>query len=236
MMRFIRQSLVIAGKDLLLELRSRERLLSMLTFAVLVAVVFNFSLDPTVRVEVAPGRYAPIAGSIGGAMLWVTILFAGMLGLGRSFSLEREQDALVGIVVAPIDRGALFFGKLIANLALLVVAVVALFLVYGLFFQLPLLPALGGLALVTLLACIGFMALGTLFSAVTAGTRLGDSLLPIVLLPLLIPVVIFAASATQRLLQGRPLDEVLGNVRMLAAFDLIFVVVCTMVFGSVVEE
>lgn len=235
-MEFVRQSLQVAGKDLLLEFRSRERFISMLTFAVLVAVVFSFSLDPTVRVEVAPERYAPIGRSIGGAMLWVTILFAGMLGLGRSFSLEREQDALIGILLAPIDRGVLFVGKFIANLTMLVIAVVALFFVYGLFFQLPLGQAMGGLVLVTLLACVGFMALGTLFSAVAASTRLGDSLIPIVLLPLLIPVVVFAAGATQRLLEGRPLDDVLANVRMLAAFDLIFLIVCTLVFGSVVEE
>ncbi len=236
MSEFIRQSLHLARKDLLLELRSRDRFVTMMTFAILVAVVFNFALDQTVRVELAPDRYAPIGRSIGGAMVWVTILFAGMLGLGRSFTLEREQDALVGLLLAPIDRGAVFFGKFIANLAMLGVAVVALFFVYGIFFQLPLGRAIGGLTLITLLACIGFMALGTLFSAIAASTRLGDSLIPIVLLPLLIPVVVFAAGATQRLLEGRPLDELIGNVRMLATFDVIFVIVCTLVFGSVVEE
>jgi heme exporter protein B len=222
---FFRDAMVIAGKDLVLEIRSRERLYSMLTFAVLVAVVFSFSLDPTVpRLRVA------------GAMLWVTILFAGMLGLGRSFSLEKEQDAMVGVLLTPIDRGALFLGKFLANLALLVIAALAIFLVYALFFQLPLGAGAGGLALITLLACIGFMTLGTLFSAVAASTRLGDTLLPIVLLPLLIPVVIFATGATQRLLLNRPLEEVASSIRMLTAFDVIFLVVCTLIFGSVVEE
>lgn len=224
MTEFFRQSWVIATKDLTLELRSKERIVSMLTFAVLVAVIFSFSLDPTVPDP-------PIA-----AMLWITVLFSGMLGLGRSFTLEREQDALVGVLLAPIDRGALFFGKFVANLVLLLAAALAIYLVYGLFFQVPLVGAGGGLVLVTVLACVGFMALGTLFSAITASTRLGDTLLPIVLLPLLIPVVIFAASATQRILIGRPLDEIAGNVRMLTAFDIIFVIVCTMIFGSVVEE
>src|SRR5690606_35618574 len=151
LMRFLNLSLIIAGKDLTIEMRSRERLLSMLTFAVLVAVVFSFSLDPTVAAR-------PIAG----AMLWVTVLFSGMLGLGRSFTIEQEQDAMVGVLLAPIDRGAVFFGKFLANLTLLLTAAVAIFLIYALFFQLTLGAAAGGLAIITLLACIGFMALGTL--------------------------------------------------------------------------
>lgn len=224
-MTFVRQVMTIAGKDLLLEARSRERVVGMFTFAVLVAVVFSFSLDATVQ-----------AVRIAGAMLWVTILFAGMLGLGRSFTLEREQEALTGILLTPIDRSALFLGKLIANLVLLVATTIVIFLVYALFFQLPLGGALGGLALIAVLGCIGFMAVGTLFSAVAASTRLGDTLLPILLLPLLFPVVVFGTSATQLLLLGRPLVEVYGNVRMLGAFALIFVIVGALIFGWVVEE
>lgn len=221
----LRQALTVAAKDLTLELRSRERLVSMLSFAVLVAVVFSFALDPSFR-----------ARAIGGAMLWITLLFAGMLGLGRSFGAEREQDALAGILLAPVDRGAIFLGKFAANLVLLILTALVVFPVYGLFFQLPILSGVGGVALVVLLASIGFMALGTLFSAVAASTRLGETILPVLLLPLLLPVVIFAAGATQRLLVGRPFAEVAGSVKMLAAFDLIFVIVCTLVFGSVVEE
>lgn len=224
-MEFVRQSLVIATKDLTIELRSKERLLSMLTFAVLVAVVFTFSLDPTVQ-----------SRGIAGAMIWVTILFAGMLGLGRSFSLEREQDAMVGVLLTPVGRGALFFGKFLANLALLSGATLVVYLIYALFFQLSMFSAAPGLAGVTLLAIVGFMALGTLFSAIAASTRLGDTLLPIVLLPLLIPVVFFGATAVQRLLLGRPFEEIAGSVRMLAAFDLLFLFVCTTLFGKVVEE
>jgi len=224
-MEFVRQSLVIATKDLTIELRSKERLLSMLTFAVLVAVVFTFSLDPTVQ-----------SRGIAGAMIWVTILFAGMLGLGRSFSLEREQDAMVGVLLTPVGRGALFFGKFLANLALLSGATLVVYLIYALFFQLSMFSAAPGLAGVTLLAIVGFLALGTLFSAIAASTRLGDTLLPIVLLPLLIPVVFFGATAVQRLLLGRPFEEIAGSVRMLAAFDLLFLFVCTTLFGKVVEE
>lgn len=225
MIELLRQSLIIAEKDLRLEFRTRERIVTMFTFAILVAIVFGFALDPAVEVR-------PMAG----AMIWITVIFAGMLGLGRSFSLEREQDALAGILLTPIDRGAVYVGKFLANLVLLLGTTIVIFLAYAFFFQINLLPVIGGLALVTGLACAGFMALGTLFSAVAGGTRLGDMLIPIVLLPLLTPVVIFGASATQRLLNLRPFDEVFGNVRVLAAFALIFVLVCTMVFSSVVEE
>lgn len=225
MTRFLSQLWAVARKDLVLEMRSRERVLPMATFGILVAVVFSFAIDPTVR-----------ARSIAGAMLWVTVLFAGMLGLGRTFALEREQDALTGLLLTPMDRSALYLGKLLANVALLLVVEAVLFPVYALFFQLPLDRGAAGIALVVFLATIGFMALGTLFSAVAAHTRLGETILPVLLLPLLLPVVIFAAGATQRLLIGRPLSEVLGSLKMLGAFGLIFVIVCALVFGAVVEE
>lgn len=215
----------VAGKDLRLEIRSRERIASMLTFAVLVAVVFSFALDPAVR-----------ARSVAGAMLWVTILFAATLGVGRSFALEREQDALAGVLSAPVDRGAIYLGKFVANLALLALAELVVFPVYALFFQLDYGGALGPLVLVVALASVGVTALGTLFSAVVVHTRLGETALPVLLLPLLIPVVIYAAGTTQRLLLGRPVSEMLGSLRMLAAFDLIFLIVCTLLFGAVVEE
>jgi heme exporter protein B len=222
---FVRQLLTIAGKDLRLELRSRERLMTMLTFAVLVAVVFSFALDPTVR---------PV--TIAGAMLWVTVIFAGLLGLGRSFSSEREQDAMMGILLSPVDRSAVYLGKFASNLVLLLLTEVVIFPVYALFFQLSYLRAAGGVALVVLLASVGFMALGTLFSAMAVNTRLGDALLPVLLLPLLIPVIIYAAGSTQRLLAGRPVAEIAGNLRMLLVFDLVFLIVSALLFGSVVEE
>ena len=225
MAAYLAQAWAIARKDLLLEARSRERFVSMATFAVLVAVVFSFALDPTVR-----------SRDIAGAMLWVTVLFAGTLGLGRSFAMEREADALTGVLVSPVPRGAVFLGKFLANLVVVLAVEAVIFPVYALFFGLRYAGALGGLALVVVLATVGFMALGTLFSAIAAHTRMGETLLPILLLPLLIPVVIFAASATQRLLAGRPLAEIGGNLRMLLAFDLVFLFVCTAVFGSAVEE
>lgn len=224
-MSFFAQMWAVARKDLLLELRSRERVLSMATFAALVAVVFSFALDPSVR-----------AREIAGAMIWVTVLFAGTLGMGRAFALEREADALTGVLVSPVDRGALFLGKWLANLAVVLAVEAVIFPVYGLFFGLPYGRSLPALVAVVVLATLGFIALGTLFGAIAAHTRLGETLLPILMLPLLIPVVIFAASATQRLLAGRPVAEISSQLRMLAAFDLVFLFVCTALFGAVLEE
>jgi heme exporter protein B len=223
--RWWAQAWAVARKDLLLEARSRERLVITATFAVLVAVVFSFALDPTVR-----------ARSIGGAMIWVTVLFAGTLGLGRSFALERENDALAGLVVSPVDRGALFVGKMAANLVLVLATEALVFPAYGLFFGLTFGESPAALAGVVVLATVGFICLGTLFSAIAAHTRLGDTLMPILLLPLLVPVIIFAASATQRLMVGRPPGEVAAAVRMLLAFDLVYLVLCPVLFGAVLEE
>lgn len=222
---FLAQAWAVARKDLVLELRSRERFVSMATFAVLVAVVFSFALDPAVR-----------ARSIAGAMIWVTVIFAGTLGMGRAFALEREADALTGVLVSPVDRGALFLGKWLANLVVVLAVEAVIFPVYGLFFGLSYGRSLPALAAVVVLATLGFIALGTLFGAIAAHTRLGETLLPILMLPLLIPVVIFAAAATQRLLAGRPVAEISSQLRMLAAFDLIFLFVCTAIFGAVLEE
>lgn len=223
--RFFEVAFGVARKDLQLELRSRERTIAMLTFAALVAVVFSFALDPTVR-----------ARSFAGAMLWVTVLLAGLLGLGRSFAFEREHEALTAVLLAPVSPAAVFLGKALANLLILLVVEAAIFPVYALFFGLSFRGSLPALALVVLLASAGFMTLGTLFSAMAMHTRLGETLIPVLLLPLMIPIVIFAASATQKLLVGRPWGEIDGNLRILLAFDLIYLFVCPLLFSSVMEE
>ena len=222
---FAAQAWAIARKDLMLEARSRERLVATCSFAVLVAVVFSFALDPSGR-----------ARSVAGAMLWVTVLFAGTLAMGRAFANEREADALSGVLAAPVDRAAVFLGKWLASLVIVTATEAVVFPVFALFFGISLGNAPGALAAVVVLATLGFIALGTLFGAMAAHTRYGESLLPVLLLPLMIPVVIFAASATQRLLVGRPAAEVASQLRMLAAFDLVIIFVCMTVFGAVLEE
>jgi heme exporter protein B len=209
-----------------IELRTRERIAAMGGFTILVGVLFNYAIDPTV---VEPQ-------AIASALIWMTIVFGGMLGLGRTFHLEEEEGAFQGILLSPIPRDALYLGKVVANFILLTAVTILVFGVFTLFFGIQ----LGGhpLALVgvVLLGILGFVAIGTLFSAMSARTSMGESLLPILVFPLLIPVVIYGVTATSRLFQGLPVSEVDGNIRMLGAFAVVALAVGAGLFRFVVEE
>lgn len=222
----LRHALAIAGKDLRSELRSRTALLSALVFAALVLVVFNFARDPTAvsTVDLAP------------SVLWITFAFAAIVAMNRAFTAERLNGAMDGLLLAPIPREAIFLGKLLANCAFVgVVEAVALPL-FVLFFNVglggALLPLLGVIALAT----IGFVAVGTIFSAMVVRTRFAELMLPVLLLPFMVPPLIGAVQATARLLAERPLSEVVGWLRLLALYDVLFVTLATLIFPAVVEE
>ena len=218
--------LAIAAKDIRAELRSRTALLSAVVFAALVLVIFNFARDPT---AVAPVDLAP-------SVLWVTFALAAMVALNRAFTVERENGALDGLLLAPVPRGAVFLGKLVANLAFVgTVEAIALPL-FVLFFNVDLGHAMPGLVGVTVLATVGFVAVGTLFSAMAVRTRFAELMLPVLLLPFMVPPLIGAVQVTARLLADRPLSEMLGWLRLLALYDVVFVTLCTMAFASVVDE
>lgn len=222
----LRHAWIVARKDLLVEFRSRTAIVSAAVFTVLVLLVFNFGRDPT---AVAAVDLAP-------SILWVTFTFAAMLALNRAFQLELENQALDGLLLAPVGRGSIYLGKLIANLAF-VGAVEAIGLpLFALFFNVPVLPVLGPLAGVIALATVGFVAVGTLFSAMTARTRFAELLLPVLLLPFMIPPLIWAVLTTAALLAGRPLSEVGGWLRLLAAFDILFVALAFLLFPATVNE
>ena len=222
----LRLVLAIAAKDIRAELRSRTALLSAVVFAALVLVIFNFARDPT---AVASVDLAP-------SVLWVTFALAAMVALNRAFTVERENGALDGLLLAPVPRGTVFLGKLVANLAFVgTVEAIALPL-FVLFFNVDLGHALPGLVGVTVLATIGFVAVGTLFSAMAVRTRFAELMLPVLLLPFMVPPLIGAVQVTARLLADRPLSEMMGWLRLLALYDVVFVTLCTMAFASVVDE
>ncbi|OLE20026.1 MAG: hypothetical protein AUG50_01895 [Betaproteobacteria bacterium 13_1_20CM_3_63_8] len=222
----VRHAWRVARKDLLVEFRSRTAILSAVVFTVLVLLVFNFGRDPT---AVAAVDLAP-------SILWVTFTFAAMLALNRAFQLELENQALDGLLLAPVSRGSIYLGKLIANL-LFVGAVEAIGLpLFALFFNVRILPVLLPLVGIIALATLGFVAVGTLFSAMTARTRLAELLLPVLLLPFMIPPLIGAVITTGALLAGRPLSEVTGWLRLLAAFDIVFVTLALLLFPATVNE
>jgi heme exporter protein B len=222
----IRLVLAIAAKDVRAELRSRTALLSAVVFAALVLVVFNFARDPTAlaAVDLAP------------SVLWVTFALAAMVALNRAFTIERENGALDGLLLAPVPRGALFLGKLLANLAFVGTVEAVTLPLFVLFFNVDLGRALPGILAVTVLATTGFVAVGTIFSAMVVRTRFAELMLPVLLLPFMVPPLIGAVQVTARLLAVRPLSEMLGWLRLLALYDIVFVTLCTMVFAAVVDE
>lgn len=226
MLEILGQAAVVAAKDLRLELRSRTAFLSMLVFTALVLTIFNFARDPTAisGLELAPGT------------LWITFSFAGLLGMNRAFALERDNRALDGLLLAPLSRTALYLGKVAANLVF-VAAVEAIALpLFALFFNVPILPVLGPLVLVMALATIAFVSVGTLFSAMAVNTRFAELILPILLLPFLFPPIIAAVQITARLFENRPFAEQGGWLKILVGYDVVFVVLCILVFDWTVEE
>ena len=222
----IRLVLVIAGKDIRAELRSRTALLSAVVFAALVLVVFNFARDPT----------ALAAADLAPSVLWVTFALAAMVALNRAFTIEGENGALDGLLLAPVPRGALFAGKLLANLAFVGTVEAVTLPLFVLFFNVAIGHALPGIVAVTALATVGFVAVGTIFSAMAVRTRFAELMLPVLLLPFMVPPLIGAVQVTARLLEGRPLSEMVGWLRLLALYDVVFVTLCTMAFSSVVDE
>lgn len=224
--RYLQQMGALVRKDLLVELRTRERLASMAAFSVLVGILFNYALDPTL---VRPS-------DVGSGLVWMTVIFAGLLGVGRTFELEAPDGAFQGVLMSPVPRDAIFLAKVGSNFVILMVTVLLVLAVFGLFFGLDLgehpLAVVGVLAL----GGLGFMALGTLFAALASGTARGETLLPVLVFPLLVPMLIYGASATGRLLAGRPFAEVAGHVRMLGAFTLVALFAGAFLFRHVVEE
>src|SRR5881409_2018056 len=218
----VRHSWTVASKDLLVEFRSRTAILSAAVFVVLVLVVFNFGRDPTAisNVDLAP------------SILWVTFTFAAILALNRAFQLELENQALDGLLLAPIDRSSIYLGKLIANLVFVATIEVIGVPLLALFFNVRVVPYLGRLVAVIALATVGFVAVGTLFSAMTVRTRFAELLLPVLLLPFMIPPLSWAVLATVRVLAGRPLSEILGWLNMLAVYDVVFVTLAIFLFPA----
>ncbi|MEK7401148.1 MAG: heme exporter protein CcmB [Gemmatimonadota bacterium] len=217
---------IIARKDLAVELRTRSAFLSVLVFTLLALATFFFAWDATsvASIDLAPG------------VLWVTFTFAGMLGLHRSFGSEAQDRAIDGLLIAPVEREAIYLGKAIANLvfvgAVLVVALPALAILYNL----PLAQTVVGLAPVALLAAIGLVSVGTLFSSMAVNTRLAELLLPMLSLPFFVPIVMASSQISARLLAGRPMSEAMPWLKILIAFDLVFVVACTIAFPYTLEE
>lgn len=217
---------IVARKDLALEMRTKSAFLSVVVFALLGLVTFYFAWDPTAvsAIDLAPG------------VLWVTFTFAGLLGLQRSFTVEMQDRAIDALLVAPVERESIYLGKALANIvfvtALLLLAVPAV----AFFYNLPLGRSFGALGPIALLAAIGLVSVGTLFSSMTVNTRMAEMLLPMLSLPFFVPIVMASAQASTKLLMGRPLAEASPWLKMLLAFDIVFAVACTLAYPQTLEE
>jgi heme exporter protein B len=221
---FLRAAAAIVWKDLTAELRSRELLGAMLVFALLVLLIFNFALELDVRTR----------STVTAGVLWVTFVFAGTLGLNRSMAVEKDRGCLDGLLLAPVDRSAIYFGKVVANLVFLWIVAAVVLPVYSLLYNTNLfVPGLVG---VIALGTLGYVAVGTLLAAMAVQARTRDMLLPILLFPVVLPVLIPAVKASTGLLQGVPWADLDTWVRLLVAYDVVFLVVAWWVFDFVVEE
>jgi heme exporter protein B len=220
-------ALTILRKDLRIELRTKESVPAMALFTVTVYVLFHFGLDRD-----------SLDGELASGVLWVTLLLATVIGVSRLFAAEREQGGIDGLLLAPVDRTALFLAKAAALFIYLLVLELVAVPAFGLLLLGPdLLGTLPELPLVLLLADIGLAGVGALVAALAVETRVRELIVPLLLLPLLVPLLIGAASATEPLLRGSQVAEDLGRyLALLGAYDAVFVLIAVGVFDFLLED
>lgn len=223
-MEFSRQVWAIVWKDILVEARSRQIVAPVLVFAVLVLVIFNFALSPSSSniSQLAPG------------VLWVSFTFAGVLSVNRSFVLENENSSILGLMLSPVSREALFIGKTLSNLIFIGTVELVTIPVFAVLFNQEMFPPM--LLLVLFLATAGFSAVGSIFAALAINTRFREIMLPLLMFPVVVPVIISAVKATEIILTSAPAGDMVKWLEMLVAFDLIFLLLAAIAFEYVIEE
>jgi heme exporter protein B len=223
-LRFLRQSLTIAAKDLRAELRTKEALNASLAFSIVILVLFSFAFDPS----------SEQIHDFSGGLLWLVFAFASALVLNRSFARELQNDCLDALIASPAPSSALFLGKAFANLALLMVVEMISLPVFGIFYDVAWTRQFGPLLLVMLLGTWALTVIGTIFSALTVNLRLRELMLPTLVYPLMIPALMSAITLTTDLLSGTPINsENQIWVRVLVAFDLIFTALAVVFIDTV---
>ena len=224
-MSYVRKILAIVAKDVAAELRTREMISSMVVFSLLVILIFDFAFDLRAdnQQALAPG------------VLWVAIAFAGMLGLSRSFIVEKDRGSMEGLLLTPVDRSAIYLGKMLGSVLFMAVVEVIILPIFVVLFNLSAgdLPLLAG---VTILGTVGLAGVGTLFSAMAVHTRAREVLLPILLFPVVVPAMLAAVKLTAAILDRLPLAEVQHWFSLLIAFDVVFTTLSLILFDYVVEE
>ena len=223
-MSFWRAVAAIVWKDIRAELRTKDIFSSMVVFAVLSVLIFSFAFELRV-----PSMTMVVPG-----ILWVAITFAGTLGLNRAFVIEQDKGSLAGLLLAPVDRSAIYFGKMLSILLFMLVVELFLLPLVMIFYNLWLLTPAN--LLVLLLGTYGFAAVGTVFSAIAVNTRAREVLLPVLLFPVLLPVLIAGVKMTGGLLDGETLSSMGNWLQIIVIYDVGFTIVAYLTFGYVVEE
>jgi heme exporter protein B len=221
---YLRAVGAVVWKDLLAEYRSRELIGAMLVFALLVILIFNFALELDIRTR----------ETVASGVLWVTFAFAGTLGLNRSMGVEKDRGCLDGLLLAPVDRSAIYFGKVLGNLFFMAIVEAIVLPTFSVLYNLNLINT--GLILVVLLGSIGYAAVGTLLSSMAVQARTRDILLPILLFPVSIPLLLAAVKASNGFLQNLEMVDIMPWLNILIVYDVIFIAVAFMLFDFVVEE
>ena len=224
MTRYLAPILAIVWKDIVLETRTKDIVTAVLAFSLLVIVVFNFAIDPTPRTVglVAPG------------ILWIAFVFGGVLGLNRSFALEKDNGSIHALMLAPVSREVIFFGKTLSNLVFMLVVELITLPVFAMLFNYSL--QVVGLLPVMLLATLGIVTVGSVFSSMAVNTRAREVMLPLLFLPVALPAVIAAVEISGGILEGGGIFTDIEWLAVLAAFDAIFLVVCPIAFHTIVED
>jgi heme exporter protein B len=214
----------VAKKDLLLEVRNREIVVSILVFSGLVFIIFNFAIELTTvnRDTVGPG------------VLWVAFIFAAILGLNRSFIIEKDGNALEGMMLSPIGRDTILVGKTLGNLLFMLAALVVLFPVFTALFNVNVLKP--EIIVIAALSTIGLATIGTMFAALSVNTRAREIMLPVLFLPIAVPILIAAVEGTAQVTQGGSWSEAAEWFQVLGAFDIVFVIAALLTFQFLLED
>ena len=214
----------VAAKDLRSELRAKESFSTMVAFGLLAVLVFGMAFDLRV----------PEAGMVAPGVLWVVILFTGVVGLNRSFGAETDRGSLAALLLAPVDRSAIYFGKVIAHLMFMLLTEAIILPVVLVIFDINLLQPwiIAGVVLGT----IGYVAVGTLFAALSSSSRARESMLPILLLPVMVPIFTAGVGLTANVLDGRVLADFQRWLWLMIGYDLVFIVIAYLLFDLIWEE
>lgn len=225
-MNILRVAWAVFVKDVKVEWRDRETLASMCVFGVLIVFVFNFAFEPAREesLRLLPG------------LLWIAFAFAGILGFNRSFAVERENQCLEGVALAPVDPGAVYLGKVLANLLFLGVAEAVVIFAASLWYNFSFVPSLRHFIPIVFLGTLGYVAVGTIFGAVAANARMREVMLPVLQFPVAVPVFIGAIESTTGALRGDAPGDYSTWVRLLGGFSVVFLVLSYLLFEYVLEE